>query len=65
MTYENGEDDSEAYLIGPGFDLAVPGFNFFTLNFYYRQTEGSRPGDDVRRSHRPGPTPCHWAIRAC
>ncbi|MGF6554840.1 nucleoside-specific outer membrane channel protein Tsx [Pseudomonas sp. S30_BP2TU TE3576] len=47
MTYENGEDDSKAYLIGPGFDLAVPGFNFFTLNFYYRQTEGSRPGDDV------------------
>jgi len=47
MTYENGEDDTEAYLIGPGFDLAVPGFNFFTLNFYYRQTEGSRPGDDV------------------
>ncbi len=33
LTYENGEDDSEAYLIGPVFDLAVPGFNFFTLNF--------------------------------
>ena len=47
MTYENGEDDTEAYLIGPGFDLAVPGFNFFTLNFYNRHTEGSRAGDDV------------------
>jgi nucleoside-specific outer membrane channel protein Tsx len=47
MTYEYGEGDSEAYLIGPGFDLAVPGFNYFTLNFYRRQTEGPRPGDGV------------------
>jgi len=47
MTYEYGEGDSEAYLIGPGFDLAVPGFNYFNLNFYRRQTEGPRPGDGV------------------
>jgi nucleoside-specific outer membrane channel protein Tsx len=47
MTYERGEGDNEAYLIGPGFDLAVPGFNYFTLNFYLRNTEGSRPGDNV------------------
>ena len=46
-TYEFGEDDVESYLIGPGFDLAVPGFNYFTLNFYRRQTEGPRPGDGV------------------
>lgn len=47
MTYESGEGDNEAYLIGPGFDLAIPGFNYFTLNFYQRNTEGSRPGDGV------------------
>ena len=47
MTYEYGEGDSEAYLIGPGFDLAVPGFNYFTLNFYRRHTEGPRPGTGV------------------
>ncbi|NBA93852.1 outer membrane protein OmpK [Pseudomonas sp. R5(2019)] len=47
MTYEYGEGDTESYLIGPGFDLAVPGFNYFTLNFYQRHTEGSRPGDRV------------------
>ncbi|MHC8406648.1 MULTISPECIES: outer membrane protein OmpK [unclassified Pseudomonas] len=47
MTYEYGEDDSESYLIGPGFDLAVPGFNYFTLNFYRRQTDGPRAGDGV------------------
>ncbi|CAI8981629.1 MULTISPECIES: outer membrane protein OmpK [unclassified Pseudomonas] len=47
MTYEYGEGESEAYLIGPGFDLAVPGFNYVTLNFYRRQTEGPRPGDGV------------------
>ncbi len=27
MTYEFGEDDTESYLIGPGFDLAIPGFD--------------------------------------
>ncbi len=47
MTYERGEGDNEAYLIGPGFDLNIPGFNYFTLNFYVRNTEGSRPGDNV------------------
>lgn len=47
MTYEYGEGDSEAYLIGPGVDLAVPGFNYFTLNFYRRHTEGPRPGTGV------------------
>jgi len=47
MTYERGEGDNEAYLIGPGFDLDIPGFNYFTLNFYVRNTEGGRPGDNV------------------
>ena len=47
MTYEFGEDDTESYLIGPGFDLAIPGFDYFQLNFYNRHTEGDRPGDDV------------------
>lgn len=47
MTYERGEGDNEAYLIGPGFALNVPGFNYFNLNFYVRNTEGSRPGDNV------------------
>ena len=47
MTYEWGENDVESYLIGPGFDLAIPGFDYFQLNFYQRNTEGGRPGDDV------------------
>ena len=47
MTYEFGEGDTESYLIGPGFDLAIPGFDFFQLNFYQRHTEGSRAGDNV------------------
>ncbi|WLI14307.1 MULTISPECIES: outer membrane protein OmpK [Pseudomonas] len=47
MTYEFGEGDTESYLIGPGFDLAIPGFDYFQLNFYQRHTEGSRPGDNV------------------
>ncbi|WP_297846495.1 outer membrane protein OmpK [Pseudomonas sp.] len=47
LTYEFGEGDNESYLIGPGFDLAVPGFDYFQLNFYQRQTEGGRPGDNI------------------
>lgn len=46
-TYEFGEGDNESYLIGPGFDLAIPGFDYFQLNFYQRHTEGSRAGDNV------------------
>lgn len=41
-TYEFGEDEVEAYLIGPGFDLDIPGFNFFKLNFFYRTPDGDR-----------------------
>ncbi|KJK15776.1 outer membrane protein OmpK [Pseudomonas sp. NPDC087612] len=47
MTYEFGEGDTESYLIGPGFDLDIPGFDYFQLNFYQRHTEGSRAGDNV------------------
>ncbi|SEN04242.1 Nucleoside-specific outer membrane channel protein Tsx [Pseudomonas sp. ok272] len=47
MTYEFGEGDVESYLIGPGFDLAIPGFDYFQLNFYNRQAEGSRAGNNV------------------
>ncbi|WP_285416575.1 outer membrane protein OmpK [Pseudomonas sp. efr-133-TYG-5] len=47
MTYEFGEGDVESYLIGPGFDLAIPGFDYFQLNFYQRHTEGARAGDNV------------------
>jgi nucleoside-specific outer membrane channel protein Tsx len=47
FTYEFGEGDNESYLLGPGFDLNIPGFDYFQLNFYQRQTEGNRPGDGV------------------
>lgn len=46
-TYEFGEDDVESWLLGPGFDLALPGFDYFSLNFYQRQTKGNRDGDGV------------------
>ncbi|WP_282376791.1 outer membrane protein OmpK [Pseudomonas sp. PS01302] len=41
-TFEFGEDEAEAYLIGPGFALNVPGFNYANLNFYYRKPDGNR-----------------------
>jgi hypothetical protein len=57
MTYEFGEGDTESYLIGPGFDLAIPGFDYFQLNFYQRHTEGSVRATTSGRSPRSGPTP--------
>ncbi|UVE18435.1 hypothetical protein NVV93_03245 [Pseudomonas sp. LS44] len=39
-TYERGENSTQNYLLGPGFDLNVPGFDFFQLNFYYRKPDG-------------------------
>jgi len=41
-TYEFGEGDVETYLLGPGFDLAIPGFDYFQLNVYYRKPDGNR-----------------------
>jgi nucleoside-specific outer membrane channel protein Tsx len=64
MTYERRRRH-EAYLIGPGFDLNIPGFNYFTLNFYRRHTEGSRPGDGVWQITPVGPTPFPWAAPTC
>ena len=46
-TYEFGEDDVESYLLGPGFDLALPGFDYFQLNVYQRHTESGKAGDGV------------------
>jgi len=43
-TYEFGEGDVESYLIGPGFDLKIPGFDYFQLNFYKRYNDGHRAG---------------------
>lgn len=36
----NGSHDQVNYLLGPGFDLALPGFDYFQINFYYRKPDG-------------------------
>ena len=46
-TYEHGEDDVDAYLIGPAIDLAIPGFDYFQLNTYLRTTDGNRAGSNT------------------
>lgn len=46
-TYEFGENDIKAYLIGPGFDLAIPGFDYFQLNVYRRHLESDAAGDGL------------------
>lgn len=45
--YEFGEGPAEAWLLGPGFDLAVPGFDWFQLNLYRRHTRHGRDGDGL------------------
>ena len=42
-----GEDDVDAYLLGPAIDLNLPGFDFFQLNTYYREPDGKRDGSGV------------------
>ena len=37
---KNGTHDQVNYLLGPGFDLSIPGFDYFQLNFYYRKPDG-------------------------
>lgn len=39
-TYERGEGTSRRYLLGPGFDLKIPGFDWVQLNTYYRRPDG-------------------------
>lgn len=46
-TYEFGEDDVDAYLIGPAVDLDIPGFDYFQLNTYLRTPDGDRAGSNV------------------
>lgn len=46
-TYEFGEDDVDAYLLGPAVDLDLPGFDYFQLNAYYRRPDGGRDGRGV------------------
>jgi nucleoside-specific outer membrane channel protein Tsx len=43
-TYEFGEGPVQSLLLGPGFDLAVPGFKFFQLNFYQRLPQQHQAG---------------------
>lgn len=44
-TQEFGEGQVETALLGIGVDLAVPGFDFFQINFYHRDPSGDRDGD--------------------
>ncbi|WP_278389771.1 outer membrane protein OmpK [Stutzerimonas kunmingensis] len=45
-TYERGEGRNRNYLLGPAVDLAIPGFDRFSLNTYYRKPDGitGKPG---------------------
>ncbi|WKE66348.1 outer membrane protein OmpK [Gallaecimonas kandeliae] len=47
-TYEFGEGNVETLLAGPGFDLKLPGFDFFQLNFYQRMPRNGRDGHTVQ-----------------
>ncbi len=48
FTYEFGKGDVGTFLAGPGFDLDLPGFDYFKLNIYKRFPDGSRDGDTIQ-----------------
>ena len=47
FTYEFGEKDVDAFLLGPVVDLDIPGFDYFQLNTYLRKPNSSRPGKNA------------------
>lgn len=47
-TREFGKGQVETSLVGPGFDLAIAGFDFFKLNLYRRIPDGGRDGDNIQ-----------------
>ncbi|SER36981.1 outer membrane protein OmpK [Halopseudomonas bauzanensis] len=55
-TYERGRGDIKNYLLGPGFDLNLPGFDYFQLNTYYRHSDTP---DGVRGAWQVTPV---WAV---
>lgn len=52
-TYEFGEGDTEAYLLGPGFDLAIPGFDYFQAQLLLPQAR-RQPRARRRLADHPG-----------
>ena len=47
-TVEFGKGDVETLLVGPGFDLKLPGFDRFQLNLYHRFPEGGGVGETIQ-----------------
>jgi nucleoside-specific outer membrane channel protein Tsx len=47
-TLEMGEGDLETLLVGPGFDLAIPGFDFFQVNLYRRFPLHGQDGETIQ-----------------
>lgn len=55
-----GYDDMWTYLVGPGFDLDIKGFDYFTLNFYIAFQTMETPQVDNGKSLLPGHIPSHF-----
>lgn len=55
-TYEFGRGGLKEYLLGPAVDLAIPGFDYFQLNTYYRHSDDP---EGVRGSWQITPV---WAV---
>jgi nucleoside-specific outer membrane channel protein Tsx len=49
-TFEFGKGDVGTFLVGPGFDLDLPCFDYFKLNIYKRFPDGGRDGDTIQIS---------------
>lgn len=47
-TYEFGEGNVNTLLLGPGFDLDIPHFDYFQLNFYRRMPRGRKDGNTTQ-----------------
>ncbi len=47
-TFEFGRGDVESFLIGPGFDFNIPGFDYFSINIYQRFINQDRDDETIQ-----------------
>ena len=62
-TAEFGKGEVEGFLIGPGFDLNVPGFDYFSLNIYKRFTDRGRDGETIQVTPAWGMSGMVWGSK--
>jgi len=60
---EFGKGDVGSFLMGAGFDLNLPGFNYFSINIYKRFIEKDRDGETIQITPSWGMSQTVWGSK--